>query len=130
MNSLYKSRKLAFGLFGLLGINTFGAMPVFADECAVTDAASLESCKDKDVKASGLRADMFGVPEYFMLADPSFTGGTGLQDYMNVGETPIILHTTEEVQCPEKLEAIGALKQMELEGNKTWVITVTKFTCL
>jgi len=130
MNSLYKSRKLALGLFGLWGISILGITPVFADECAISDAASLESCKDKEVKASGPRADMFSVPEHFMLFDPNFTGGEGLQDYMNIGDTPIVLHTTEEVQCPEKIEVIGTLSQQEQEGNKAWVIKVTKFTCL
>jgi hypothetical protein len=130
MKSLYQSRKLALGLFGLWGICTLSAMPVFADECAISDAASIESCKDKEVKVSGPRADMFSVPEHFMLFDPNFTGGSGLQDYMNVGDTAVILHTTEEVQCPENIEVIGTLNQQEQEGNKAWVIKVKKFTCL
>jgi hypothetical protein len=130
MKSLYKSRKLALGLFGLWGISTLSAMPVFAGECAVSDAASLESCKDKEVAASGPPADMFAVPEHFMLFDPSFSGGSELQGYMTVGDTPVILHTAEEVQCVDKIEVTGTLSQQEQEGKKAWVIKVTKFTCL
>ncbi|MDM8567970.1 hypothetical protein QUF50_00350 [Thiotrichales bacterium HSG1] len=103
---------------------------VFAGECAVTDAGTLESCKDKTVKTSGPRVGMFDVPEYFATADPSFTGGEGIQDYMSVGEVNIILHTKEEVQCPENIEVIGNLKQLDLGDGKAWVVEVTGFKCL
>ncbi|OQY54498.1 MAG: hypothetical protein DRR08_08995 [Candidatus Parabeggiatoa sp. nov. 2] len=130
MNSLTLTQKLAFGLLGLWGLCSIGTTPVFAGECAVTDAASLDSCKDQNVKTSGFRLGMFDVPEYFMFADPGFTGGEGLQDYMELDdETPIILHTNDEVQCPEKIEVKGTLKQMDLEGEKAWVIKVSEFKC-
>jgi hypothetical protein len=130
MNSQIFSRKLAFSLIGLWGLSSVGITPVFADECTITDTATLEGCKDKNVKVSGPRVDMFEVPEYFMMADPSMTGGEGLQDYMAVGDAQIIIHTDDEVQCPEDIEVKGSLKQMDLEEGKAWVITVTKFKCL
>ncbi|MDM8557545.1 hypothetical protein [Candidatus Parabeggiatoa sp. HSG14] len=133
MNSQIFSRKLTFGLFGLWSLSSVGIAPVFADECTLTDAATLESCKDKNVKASGPRIGMFEVPEYFMMADPSMTGGEGLQDYMSVGDLQIIIHTNDEVQCDDldnEIEVKGSLQQMDLEEGKAWVITVTKFKCL
>jgi len=128
MNYRSLFRKLA--LFGLWGISITTIIPVFADDCIVKDAASLESCKDKSVTASGPRIGMFDVPEYFMQADPNFTGGEGIQDYMAVGESQVILHTKEEVQCPDNIEVKGILKKMELEGQKAWMISVTEFKCL
>jgi hypothetical protein len=131
MNSLTLTRKLVFGLLGLWGLCSIGTMPVFAGECAATDAASLESCKDQNVKISGPRLEMFDVPEYFMFADPSFMGGEGMQDYMALDdETPIILHTNDEVQCPENIEVKGTLIQMDLEGEKAWVVKISEFKCL
>ncbi|MDM8565582.1 hypothetical protein QUF74_08010 [Candidatus Halobeggiatoa sp. HSG11] len=115
-------------IFGLL--YAIMTISVFAGECAATDAATLEGCKDKTVKASGPRVEMFDVPEYFSTADPSFTGGEGIQDYMNVGDTKIILHTKDEVQCPENIEVIGNLKQLDLGEGKAWVVEVTEFKCL
>ena len=130
MNYQSLSLKLAFG-FGLLGfISSIAIIPVFAADCILKDAASFDSCKDKNVKGSGSRVGMFDVPEYFALADPNFTGGSGLQDYMAIDKIQVILHTKDEVQCPEKIEVTGTLKQMELEGGKVWVITVTEFKCL
>ena len=128
MNSLTLCRKLAFGLF-IWGLCSVATMEVFAGECEVKDAASLEGCKDKGVKALGPRVEMTDVPEHFMMADPSFSGGEELQDYMKVGDVKVILHTKDEVDCPGKIEATGTLKQIELEGNKAWVITVTGFKC-
>jgi hypothetical protein len=115
---------------GLLCTSSMMLTPVFAGDCTLKEAASFESCKDKKVKASGSRVGMFDVPEYFMFADPSFMGGEELQDYMVVDGIQVILHTKEEIQCPEKIEVKGTLKQIELEGNKTWVISVEKFQCL
>jgi hypothetical protein len=42
----------------------------------------------------------------------------------------VILHTKEEIQCPEEVKVKGTLKKIELEGNKAWVISVEKFQCL
>ena len=126
MNYQFIYRKLA--LFG--SISLIAIIPVFADDWIVKDAASFESCQDKNVIASGPRAGMFDVPEYFMLADPNFTGGSGIQDYMAIGETQVILHTKEEVQCPDTIEVKGTLKHKDLEGQKAWVISVTEFKCL
>ncbi len=109
---------------------TVMTVSVFADECAVTDAGTLEGCKDKTVKTSGPRVEMFDVPEYFSTADPSFSGGEGMQDYMSVGDTKIILHTKDEVQCPENIEVIGNLKQLDLGEGKAWIVEVSEFKCL
>ncbi|MCK5877367.1 MAG: hypothetical protein KAG43_07015 [Candidatus Marithrix sp.] len=116
---------LVFGLFYAVTV-----VSVSAGECAITDAGTLESCKDKTVKASGPRVGMFDVPEYFATADPSFTGGEGIQDYMSIGGINIILHTKDEVQCPENIEIIGDLKQLDLGEGKAWVVGVTEFKCL
>ncbi len=129
MNSL--SRKLGLGLLGLGCFLSIAINPVFAGECNPLETAALESCQDKKVKASGPRLGMFDVPDSFMFADPSFSGGEGLQDYMEIDETPIILHTSEEVQCVDEIEVKGTLEQMELEEEeKAWVIKVTQFNCL
>ena len=124
----FLSEKLVFPLLGLLVMTSF---PLFAEECEVKAVADLEKCKDKEeVKTSGPRVEMFDVPEHFALADPSFSGGEGLQDYMSIEDTQIILHTKEEVQCPEKIEVKGKLTQVDLEGNKAWLIEVSEFKCL
>ena len=131
MNSLTLSRRLTFMLLGLGGLYTVGSLPVFADECnKVENVATLETCKDKEVTVKGPRVGMFDVPEYFMMADPNFTGGEGLQDYMAIEETQIILHTSEEVQCPEEIEVKGTLNQQVLGEEKAWVIKVKEFKCL
>ena len=122
--------KLALGLLGLWATSSIVLMPVFAGDCIIKEAASFESCKDKKVKASGPRVGMFDVPEYFMFADPSFMGGEELQDYMVVDGIQVILHTKEEIQCPEEIKVKGTLGQIELEGNKAWVISVEKIQCL
>lgn len=129
MNSLTLSRKWAFGLLGLWIMGSVG-MPALADECAITDADSLKKCKDKKIKVSGPREDMFEVPEYFMGFDPSMKGEEGRQDYMKIAGEQVIIHTTEEVQCPEKLEVEGTLKQEKAEDNQVWIIKVDKFKCL
>jgi hypothetical protein len=128
MNSLTLSKKLALVLLGLLIISTTSLWA--ADDCELKKAAALAGCKDKSVKATGPRVEMTAVPEYFALADPGFTGGEGLQDYMAIGETQIILHTKEEVQCPKNIEVAGQLKQIDLEGNKAWVVEVKNFKCV
>ncbi|HIE02240.1 MAG TPA: hypothetical protein EYP59_18490 [Thiotrichaceae bacterium] len=128
MNSL--SRKLGLGLLGLWSLLSIAINPVFAGECNPLETAALESCQDKKVKASGPRLGMFDVPDSFMFADPSFSGGEGLQDYMEIDDTPIILHTSDEVQCVDEIEVKGTLEQMELEEEKAWVIKVTQFNCL
>jgi hypothetical protein len=131
MNNFNLSLFKPFWLLNLLIISSLSANLVMADEeiCPTEDASTLENCKDKTIQISGPRAGMFDVPEYFMLADPSFTGGEGLQDYLIFSETNIILHTKEEVQCPEELTVKGLLKQMDLEGNLTWIIEVAEFKC-
>ena len=129
MNFLKLSKKLVFGLLGLCALYTVGITSAFAGGCGELDAASLDSCKDKDVTASGPRVEMGEVPEHFMLADPSFSGGEELQDYMKVGDAQIILHTKDEVDCPGKIKASGTLNQLDLEGNKAWVIKVKGFEC-
>ncbi len=129
MNSLKLSRKLVFSLLGLCALCTVGIMPAFAGGCGELDAASLEGCKDKDVTASGPRVEMGDVPEHFMMADPSFSGGEELQDYMKVGDASVILHTKDEVDCPGKIKATGTLNQLDLEGKKAWVIKVKGFEC-
>ncbi len=121
----FLSRTLIFGL-----LYTIMTVSVFAEECSTTDAGTLEGCKDKTIKASGPRVEMFDVPEYFSTADPSFSGGEGIQDYMSIGDTKIILHTKDEVQCPENIEVIGGLKQLDLGEGKAWVVEVTEFKCL
>lgn len=121
----FLSRVLIFGL-----LYTIMTVSVLAEECSATDTGTLEGCKDKTVKASGPRIGMFDVPEYFSTADPSFSGGEGMQDYMSVGDTQIILHTKDEVQCPENIEVVGDLKQLDLGEGKAWVVEVTEFKCL
>jgi len=130
MNSL--SLKLGLGLLGLWSLLSIAINPVFASGCDdLKTADALESCQDKKVKASGPRLGMFDVPDSFMFADPSFSGGEGFQDYMEIDYTPIILHTSEEVQCVDEIEVEGTLEQMELEeGENAWVIKVTQFKCL
>lgn len=130
MNSL--SRKLGFGLLGLWSILSIAINPVFAGECNdIKTADALESCQNKEVKASGPRLGMFDVPDSFTFADPSFSGGEGFQDYMDIDDTQIILHTSEEVQCVDEIKVKGTLEEMELEeGEKAWVIKVTQFNCL
>lgn len=121
----FLSRALIFGL-----LYTIMTVSSFAGECAATDAGTLEGCKDQTVKASGPRVEMFDVPEYFSTADPSFTGGEGMQDYMSIGDIKIILHTKDEVQCPESIEVVGGLKQLDLGEGKAWVVEVAEFKCL
>ncbi|RKZ86088.1 MAG: hypothetical protein DRR19_15450 [Candidatus Parabeggiatoa sp. nov. 1] len=135
MNSLTLYRKFALGLLGLWSLCSLGITPVFAGECDDLNEAVLDSCKDKSVTAKGPRVDMFEVPGYFMMADPAFSGGEGMQDYMAVGDAQIIIHTFDEVQCPEDIEVKGTLTQTELEdddGQKhnAWLISVTEFKCL
>ena len=130
MNFLSVSQKLALGLVGLASLYGVETIPVFAGDCDDLKEESLESCKDKLVIAKGTRLGMFDVPEYFMAADPTFSGGEGLQDYMAIGDTQIILHTNEEVQCPENIEVKGTLNQLELKGEKAGVIKVTEFKCV
>ncbi|MCK5718579.1 MAG: hypothetical protein KAH84_01380 [Thiomargarita sp.] len=99
--------------------------------CVVSEElTSFEECKDKVTEATGDRISMFDVPEYYTLADPSFNGGEEIQDYMVVGEIQVILHTIEEVQCPEKIKVIGELKQLTLEEEQAWIISVTGVECL
>lgn len=129
MNDFTFIRKLAIGLLGLCSI---GITPALAeDECVITDAASLDSCKDQPVTVSGPRVNMFEVPEYYMMADPSFSGGEGMQDYMASEDgTQIILHTNDEVQCPGNIKVIGALRQEDLGEGMAWILSVTGFECL
>ena len=129
MKSLKLSPKLVFGLLGLCALSIVEIMPAFAAGCGELDAASLEGCKDKDVTASGSRMEMGEVPEHFMMADPSFSGGEELQDYMKIGDASIILHTIDEVDCPGKIKATGMLNQIDIEGKKAWVIKVKGFEC-
>jgi hypothetical protein len=127
MNAFFK--KLALGLFGSL--LTIAINPVFANECDALSEAVLKSCQDKSVKASGPRLEMFDVPDSFWAADPSFNEVEGFQDYLEIDETQIILHTSDEVQCVDEIKVEGTLKEIDLEeGEKAWLIKVTQFTCI
>ena len=75
MKSLALPRKVVFLLLGGLVISQVGISPVLAGDCELKDAAALDGCKDKAVKATGPRVPMDKVPEYYALADPSFAGG-------------------------------------------------------
>ncbi|BAP56158.1 secreted protein [Thioploca ingrica] len=130
MKSLALPRKVVFLLWGGLVISQVGISPVLAGDCELKDAAALDGCKDKTVKATGPRVPMDKVPEYYALADPSFAGGEGTQDYMKIGDAQVILHLKGEVQCPDKIEVSGTLKQQELEKNKAWLIEVKEFKCV
>jgi hypothetical protein len=130
MKSLALPRKVVFLLWGGLVISHVGISPVLAGDCELKDAAALDGCKDKAVKATGPRVPMDKVPEYYALADPSFAGGEGTQDYMQIGDAQVILHLKDEVQCPDKIEVSGTLKQKELEKNKAWLIEVKEFKCV
>jgi len=112
-------------------ISSLSASFAIADDeiCATENASTLDACKEKVIEISGLRPDMFDMPEYFMFADPSFSGGEGFQDYIVFDETNMILHTDKEVECPEELTVKGLLKQVDLEGNAAWIIEVNKLKC-
>jgi predicted RNA-binding protein len=125
MNYLALSQKITFSLLGLWILSNV----VWAADCPIEDKTSWEKCKGKSVKVSGTRLLMEDVPEYYMLADPSLSGGEGFQDQMEVAETQIILHTTASVECTDAMEAEGTVKQLDLEGNKVWALDVTKLTC-
>lgn len=129
MKSLALSSKVVFRLLGGLVICSVGILPVLAEDCTPADAAALDGCKDKSVKATGPRVPMDDVPEHYMLLDPSFTGGEGTQDYMKIGDAQIVLHLEGEMQCPKEVEVIGTLKQQDVEGNKVWLIETKEFKC-
>jgi len=131
MNDFTLTRKIATGLLGLC-LCSIGITSALAEDCVITDAASLDSCKkDQPATVSGPRVDMFDVPEYYMMADPSFSGGEGMQDYMASEDgTQIILHTNDEVQCPGDLKVIGALRQEDLGEGMAWILSVTGLDCL
>jgi hypothetical protein len=130
MKSLALPRKVVFLLLGGLVISHIGILPVLAGDCEPKDAAALDGCKDKTVKATGPRVPMDKVPEYYALADPSFAGGEGTQDYMQIGDAQVILHLKDEVQCPKNIEVSGTLKQQDIEKNKAWLIEVKEFKCV
>jgi len=129
MNCKIFLRKVLFPLIGLWVLGSVMNSAVLAAECALEDKTSWEKCKGKPVKVSGPRLVMDDVPTYYMLADPAMSGGEGFQDYIEVAETQVILHTKDEVECPDKMEVEGTVKQLDLEGEKAWAIDVTQLTC-
>ncbi len=126
MNYLTLSRKFVFLVLSLWILAT---TTVLAADCTIEDKTSWEKCNGKSVKVTGGRLLMEDVPEYYMLADPSLSGGEGFQDQMKVAETQIILHTKDEVDCTDQMEVEGTVKQLDLEGNKAWALEVSKLTC-
>lgn len=133
MNFLTLSpRRIFLLLFGL----HFLVIPmesVSAGECAIADPAKADNwkaCEGKPVKVTGDRASMDEVPPDYAAVDPSFSGGSGFQDYLTFDKKSyVILRTKDSVDCPEKIEVEGTLKYLDIKGEKVRTVEVTKLTC-
>jgi len=130
MNSLISPKQIVILLFGFLAIIT----NAFAGDCAIADPAKADSwkaCEGKPIKVTGNRAAMEDAPPQYAEVDPSFSGGSGFQDYLTFDnkKSYVILRTKDSVDCPEKIEVEGTLKYLDIKGEKVRTIEVSKLTC-